>query len=272
MPPQRTPLRAIDSNRTRGKDITPYMRGKIVGAANNGALPAEIQVQFSVSRGAVRGSITQDTARPNGESAPRSGCPSVYTVRDERMMLRHLRLHPKSTFDERRRNTGLEMSNSTIKRIAQKNGLQHWRAKKRPELTEEHAAERLLWCKCRAHWGVEEWKIYMWSDECSAERGRGKLIEWVFGVRDDKWRPSHVTTYKKGKDLRVMVWAAFWGTGRTLLYIMDRDFESKKHGYSANSYIEVLDAHAQYIDNDLVFMQDNASIHTAHKVRDWFRE
>jgi pseudouridine-5'-phosphate glycosidase len=44
MPPQRTPLRAIDSNRTRGKDITPYIRGKIVGAANNSALPAEIQV------------------------------------------------------------------------------------------------------------------------------------------------------------------------------------------------------------------------------------
>jgi hypothetical protein len=98
------------------------------------------------------------------------------------------------------------------------------------------------------------------------------LIEWVFGVRDDKWRPSHVITYKKGKDLRVMVWAAFWGTRRTLLYIIDRDFESKKYRYSANSYIKVLDTHAQYIDNDLVFIQDNTSIHTAHKVRDWFRE
>jgi DDE superfamily endonuclease/Transposase len=273
MPPQRTPLRAIDGNGTRGKDITPYMRGKIVGAANNGASPAEIQARYGVSRGAVRGSIAQDFARPEGESRPRSGCPPTYTDRDERMMLRNLRLFAKSTFNNRRQETGLQMSNSTIKRLAQKNGLHHWRAKKRPELTEEHAAERLLWCKCRAHWGVEEWKKYMWSDECSAERGRGKLIEWVFGLRDDKWKPSHVTTYKKGKDLRVMVWAAFWGSGnRTPLYIMDRDFESKKNGFSANSYIEVLDAHAQYMNDDLVFMQDNASIHTAHKVKDWFRE
>ena len=113
----------------------------------------------------------------------------------------------------------------------------------------------------------------MWSDECSAERGRGKLIEWVFGLREDKWKPSHVTTYKKGKDLRVMVWAAFWGFGnRTPLYIMDRDFESKKGGFSANSYIEVLDANVQYMSDDLVFMQDNASIHTARSVRDWFQE
>ena len=73
--------------------------------------------------------------------------------------------------------------------------------------------------------------------------GQGKLIEWVFGLRKDKWKLSHVTTYKKGKDLRVMVWAAFWGFGnRTPLYIIDRDFESKKGGFSANSYIEVLDA------------------------------
>jgi hypothetical protein len=26
------------------------------------------------------------------------------------------------------------------------------------------------------------------------------------------------------------------------------------------------------MNDDLVFIQDNASIHTAHKVKDWFRE
>jgi len=93
------------------------------------------------------------------------------------------------------------MSNSTIKQLAKKHKLHHWRAKKRPELTEAHAAERLLWCKCREHWGVEEWKIYMWSNECSAERGRGKLIKWVFKLQANKWMPLHVTTYKKEKDL-----------------------------------------------------------------------
>lgn len=38
-----------------------------------------------------------------------------------------------------------------------------------------------------------------------------------------------------------MVWGCFWDTGRTPLYFMNRDFESKKHRYSANSYLEVLD-------------------------------
>ena len=72
-----------------------------------------------------------------------------------------------------------------------------------------------------------------------------------------------------------MVWGCFWDHGRSDLYILDRDFESKKHGYSANSYIAVLNDQVGPYYNDhedpgYIFMQDNASIHTAHKVRDWF--
>ena len=70
-----------------------------------------------------------------------------------------------------------------------------------------------------------------------------------------------------------MVWGCFWGDGRSGLYVMDRDFASKKQGYSAQSYIEVLDAElAQHWWEGLIFMQDNAPIHTANKVKDWFQE
>jgi len=85
-----------------------------------------------------------------------------------------------------------------------------------------------------------------------------------------------VQTYGTNKNMKIMVWGAFWDLGRSNCYIMDRDFESKKHGYSANSYLEVLDAEVEPIFEDLddgyMFMQDNASIHTANKVKDWFIE
>jgi hypothetical protein len=83
-----------------------------------------------------------------------------------------------------------------------------------------------------------------------------------------------VQTYGTNKNMKTMVWGAFWDNGRSNLYIMDRDFESKKHGYSANSYLEVLDAELTPIWESLnlgyQFMQDNASIHCAHKVKAWF--
>src|SRR5258706_5840313 len=82
-----------------------------------------------------------------------------------------------------------------------------------------------------------------------------------------------VTTYKAGKQMRVMVWGAFWGNGkRCPLFVLARDFESKKHGYSAQSYIEVLEARLlEYYRDDLIFMQDNAPIHTAGLVTEWFQ-
>jgi hypothetical protein len=74
--------------------------------------------------------------------------------------------------------------------------------------------------------------------------------------------------------MRVMVWASFWGTGeRFKLILLTRDFESKSHRYTANSYIEALEARVlEHYYDGLIFMQDNAPIHTAHKVRGWFKE
>ena len=57
------------------------------------------------------------------------------------------------------------------------------------------------------------------------------------------------------------------------LYIMDCDFESKKHRYSARSYLEVLeDQIPKCWVPGLIFMQDNASIHNANVVKKWFAD
>ena len=71
-----------------------------------------------------------------------------------------------------------------------------------------------------------------------------------------------------------MVWAVFWDDRRIGAYIMDWDFESKKHRYSANSYIKVLNEEValNYPGPGYIFMQDNASIYTARKVTTWFTE
>ena len=144
------------------------------------------------SRSAIRGAIALDILNTNRASLPRPGRPIIYTDRDKRFMLRNLRLFPKLTFSQRRDHTGLKMSNATIKRIADNAGIKYWKAKRRPVFSKKVAEERLLWCKIRAHWGVEEWRKYIWSDECSVERGRGKVVEWVFGYPKDKWKPKMV--------------------------------------------------------------------------------
>lgn len=229
---------------------------------------------LGVSRNAVYTAISNEQLGLEGESKARAGAPIRYTDRDDRIMIKCMRLHPKMTFHARRAHTGLQMSNSYQRKLAKACHLHHWVAKIRPALTEGHARDRYDWCRARAHWTVAQWKEYIFSDECSAERGAGQQRVWVWGIPSEKWKPENVQTKKAGKQIRVMVWACFWGTGRKCpLYIMDRDFELKKYGYSARSYLEVLEANLPYIYEDgMVFMHDNASIHTAHAVRNWFNE
>lgn len=70
-----------------------------------------------------------------------------------------------------------------------------------------------------------------------------------------------------------MFWAAFGFGIRTNLVHMRGDPAAKRGGVTARRYIEVLEENLPTIlDIDSIFMQDNASIHTAYAVRDWFRD
>ena len=70
-----------------------------------------------------------------------------------------------------------------------------------------------------------------------------------------------------------MFWAAFGHRKRTNLVTMKGDPESARGGVTARRYIEVLEEYLPTIlEFDSIFMQDNASIHTAYSVQEWFRD
>jgi transposase len=273
----RRPLGLIDANISDRKELSPYIRGQVIAAKRFGHKPAEIATVLNLPDSTVRTTIIRESQRLNGKSKKGRGRRKSYTPRDERNLLRHIRLNPKDTYAAVRQATGLEISRTTIKKILKASGITNWRAKKRPALTEKHAQKRLAWCKARKDWTRDNWKNIMWSDECSAERGKGKCGVWVFRTPAQKWDKEMIETYAKSKDISVMVWGCFWGLeegiGRSELYLLDRDFEAKKYGYSARSYLEVLeDQMPKCWEPGLIFMQDGASIHTAYAVRRWFQD
>ena len=82
-----------------------------------------------------------------------------------------------------------------------------------------------------------------------------------------------IQPYKKGRDVSVMIWACFWGLQRSNLYQLTRDFAAKKQGYSATSYIQVLEDNLLGVyESGLIFMQDNAPIHSVKRVKKWFED
>jgi hypothetical protein len=241
---------------------------------DSGVKKAVIQRFYHHPYSTVSDTINKEALRDDGHSLPRTGRPKAYSPAEERLVLRHVRKFPKDTYAEVIKACTVTFKKDTVKKILKEHGIKNWKCKRRPFLTQKDANKRLAWCMKYRDRRPEEWGMIMWSDECSAERGRGKRDEWCFRMSTEKWQPRMVQTYSTNKNMKVMVWGCFWDLGRSNLYIMDRDFESAKHGYSAESYLEVLEAEVgpiySTLDKGYEFMQDNASIHTAGKVKEWF--
>jgi hypothetical protein len=167
----------------------------------------------------------------------------------------------------------LSLSRRTYYRILEKHHIKKWIAKKRPYLTEAHAQARLSWCQIRKDWTTEEWKSIIFSDECSVERGAGAQRVWVWRTPSQKWDKDMIQPVKTGKDISIMIWGAIWLGNRSDLVIMKRDDDAPNQGYSARSYITVLEEQMPRIyQPSIVFIQDGARIHSAKKVKEWLAE
>lgn len=111
------------------KELTPYMRGKIVGAAAAGASIASLAQEFNLSRSTIRVTLSRDSLRTDGESRARTGRPKSYTDRDVRNLIRHVQTHPTDTYAQMRRALGTGHSSRIMKDILKANGITHWHAK-----------------------------------------------------------------------------------------------------------------------------------------------
>ena len=70
-----------------------------------------------------------------------------------------------------------------------------------------------------------------------------------------------------------MFWASFGYNKRTNLITMKGDPDAPRGGVTARRYLEVIEENLPTIlDFNSIFMQDNASVHTAYIIRDWFRD
>ena len=170
----RKALAPISNNiRAPNSELSPYIRGKIIGLADAGISQYQIASRFDLSRATIQSTLRRDLSQQDGKSSKRSGRPSIVTPQTRRLILRNVRKDPKISKKELHSYIGTNLSMQTMHRILKTEGITKWRAKKRPILTEEHAAARLAWALEHKDWTRKEWDIIMWSDECSVERGSG---------------------------------------------------------------------------------------------------
>ena len=81
----------------------------------------------------------------------------------------------------------------------------------RPHLTETHMLNRFNWSKEHWHWTIEQWRKYIWLDECFIEKVMDLQQMWVFQDpgNSEKFKPKNVKPKNKCNGISVMIWSCF---------------------------------------------------------------
>jgi transposase len=97
MPP-RTPLRATSGNIGKRKELSPYLRGKILGQHETGRSAHTISQALGIPRRTVRDTISKKGTQIEGTSKERSGRPRILTERDIRHIFQMVKKEPFITY------------------------------------------------------------------------------------------------------------------------------------------------------------------------------
>ena len=176
MPRQaRAALAQISGNARARLELSKADRNRIYGALDAGVRPSDVAGRLGFNFSTVRSTILLRDLRPqDGGVQPRSGRPKKLSDRDERILLRTVRLDPKITYLQLSKQLDLNISRSTYQRVLVHYNIRKWLAKKRPALTEDLAADRLAWARIHVTWTAADWARIWFSDEASIELSRGK--------------------------------------------------------------------------------------------------
>ncbi len=270
---RRASLTSISDNKTSRKKLSLLIKDEISEQAKLDLKLTQIELNLNVSRIIVQSVLKRLQTTFFEVNELRSERLISITSWAARILLHQLRLKPKIIWRQLKTNIEIDLNARTLNATLRAHEISHWLALKRSKLTPEAALIRLKWAKKHKDWTVNQWRKVIWSNEAFVTRESGKTREWVFETLKQKWDRDKVMEISNEKAFSIMIWEAFWGSERSNLYLLDRNFESKKHGYSAVFYIQILNHNLAGIwKSELVFMQNNASIHRARKSKLWFQE
>lgn len=129
----------------------------LIGAKLSGIPGRVLAKAISLPESTIRNTLKKSPLRENQTSLPRTGQPKSCSAREERILLRCIRLNPKRTWRRVMQDTGLDCSLSTHKRIIKEHSITNWRSKRRPCLSPYHAKARLAFAHKYLGYGDDEW-------------------------------------------------------------------------------------------------------------------
>ena len=161
------------------------------------------------------------------------------------------------------------ISDSTIHRACRRLRFRRKPSLKQQFLTKRHRTARLSWVRSRRGLPQAYWDKIIFSDECKLKVGYSSRV-WVWSRVGEGYRPELYEDDSCPKKLSVMLWGCITANGVGTLYITEENIDSVH-------YMDILDHHLwpvtlkHFPGGDFQYQQDNASVHTAHIIKEYLR-
>jgi len=168
--------------------------------------------------------------------------------------------------------TGVKVSDRTVRRRLVSAGLKARIARKKPFLNVQQRARRLKWAKEHVKWSKDEWSRVLWSDETRIS------IFGSDGVRYVRRRPGEdclpeCTTATMKHPLSVMVWGCMARSSVGRLQVLEGNLNADKYIKEVLQTKLLTSARTIFGEGKtFTFQQDGAPCHTAKKCMTWFKE
>jgi transposase len=209
------------------------------------------------------------------ENKPRCGGPKKFTaddledLKDSVLEDRTSRMESLSKITEKVNESRTNpVSQTTVRRALKTMGIKCSPAVVKPFVSDSNAAKRVDWCKERLDWTVSDWEKVCWSDEASVEvRGTGVRRVMVRRLEGERFHPHCIApSFKSGRQ-SVMMWGCFQGnTLGPLVLCPSGKMKAKDYcGLLEDSFLPFWNN----LEDDSIFMEDGAPIHTAKYSKDW---
>jgi hypothetical protein len=181
--PSPTTMRQPRTPRQPLGETSPNTRSRVVSARDHGIKFTAISHMENLLDSTCRGIYKNASHQTSYITPSRPGRPPLLTIGDQRLIRRAIVAKPKITAAQLVANYCPHVKKKTVYQYLKKSGIQKWRCRQRPFLTEEHAAKRLIWAEKYDGKPISFWRKLRWLDECSIKRRKGGAIKWIYRLR-----------------------------------------------------------------------------------------
>ena len=165
---------------------------------------------------------------------------------------------------------GMQVYVETVRRALCRGGLQSQVKQKKPRLSIKNVKAHLDFARAHLDWTIDDWSRIIFSNESKINRFCSDGISWCWSHDPHELSTCTIIETVKHGGGRIMIWGNMTSHGLRLVYKIEGHLNQHRYHQILEQTIDGTIRKYNLDATEVIFQQDNASIHTTKMMQEWF--